>query len=162
MKKMFVTVTAGLVLSGFAGVGLSAGLASPAGATTAPTAAAAAAPSTVPATSSARHPVRAWLRAHRRAVARHTVQISAQAIGITPKTLVGALHGGQSIAEVASSHNVRVQSVVDAIVQAGDTQIGRAVDNHKLTPAQGSAIEAALPRAVTKLVNHTFGSHSSS
>ncbi len=41
-------------------------------------------------------------------------------------------------------------------------QIGRAVDDHKLTQAQAAAIEAALPRAVTKLVNHTFGSHTSS
>ena len=161
MKKMFATVTAGLVLSGFAGVGLSAGLASPAGATTAP--ATTTAPSSVPASSpTAKHPLRAWLRAHRRAVARHTVQISAHTIGVSPKTLVSALHAGQSIAEVASSHNVDVQSVVHALVLAGDTQIGRAVDSHKVTPAQGSAIEAVLPQAVAKLVNHTFGSHSSS
>ncbi len=110
MQKMFATVTAGLVLSGFAGVGLSAGLASPAGAATADSDSrtATAQRRTVPASSTGKHPLRAWLRAHRRAVARHTVQISAQAIGVPPKTLVAALRAGQSIAQVASSHNVDV------------------------------------------------------
>jgi hypothetical protein len=157
MKKMFATVTVGIVLSGLAGVGLSAGLASPAGAATPPAVA------TAPASpSTANHPLRAWLRAHRKTVVRQTVAISAKTIGISPKALVGALHSGQSIAEVASSKSVDVQSVVNALVHAGDTQVGRAVDNHKLTQAQGSKIEAALPRAVTKLVNHTFGQHSTS
>jgi len=157
MKKMFTTVTVGLVLSGLAGVGLSAGLASPAGATTPPSVATA--PSS-PSTGS--HPLRAWLREHRKAVARETVQISATTIKISPKALVSALHSGQSIAEVASSHNVDAQNVINALVQAGDTQVGRAVDNHKLTAAQGSKIESALPNACSNLVHHTFGQHAAS
>jgi hypothetical protein len=157
MKKMFATVTVGMVLSGSVGVGLSAGLASPAAATTPPSVA------TAPASpSTANHPLRAWLRAHRKAVARHTVAITAKTIGISPKALVSELHSGQSIAEIASSHGVDVQSVVNALVQAGDTRVGRAVDSHKLTQVQGAKIEAALPQAVTKLVNHTFGPHTAS
>ena len=154
MKKMFVTVTAGLALSGMAGVGLSAALASPAGAAT-PTAVST--PTTPGPGTSSRHPLRAWLRAHRKAVARDTVAISAKTIGITPKVLVGALGSGESIAQVAQAHNVDVTTVVTALVQAGDKVVGHAVTNHTLTAAQGSKIEAALPRATTRIVNHVYG-----
>ena len=148
MKKMIAKASVGLALSGIAGVGLSAGLASTAGAAT---------PSAVSSsTTAAHHPVRAWLRAHRRAVARHVVEISAKTIGITPRALASDLRSGQSIAEVAQAHNVAPQEVVNALVQAGDAWIGQAVNDHKLTQAQGSKIEAALPGAVTKLVNHVY------
>ncbi len=148
MKKMIAKVSVGLALSGIAGVGLSAGLASTAGAAT---------PSAVSSsTTPARHPVRAWLRSHRRAVARHVVEISAKTIGITPQALASDLRSGQSIAEVAQAHNVAPQGVVNALVQAGDARVGRAVNDHKLTQAQGSKIEAALPGAVTKVVNHVY------
>ncbi|HEY5024681.1 MAG TPA: hypothetical protein VII76_06875 [Acidimicrobiales bacterium] len=153
MKKMIATVTVGLALSGVAGIGLSAGLATPAGAATP---SAVAGPSTA-----ARHPLRAWLRAHRKALARDTVRISAKTIGITPKDLLSTLRSGQSIAEVAQAHNVDVQTVVSALVQAADTQVGQAVDNHKLTQAQADKIEAVLLEAVTKVVNHVYG-HSAS
>lgn len=149
MKRTLATVAVGLVLSGMAGVGLSAGLAPPAGATT---------PSAVSTPSTTgQHPLRAWLRAHRKAVARHTVQISSKTIGITPKALVMTLRSGQSIAQVAQAHGVEVQTVVNALVQAGDSQIGRAVNDHKLTQVQGAKIESALPGAVTKIVNHVYG-----
>jgi hypothetical protein len=153
MKKMIATATVGLALSGIAGVGLSVGLASPAGAAT---------PSAVTSPSTTgHHPLRAWLRAHRKAVARDTVRISAKTIGITPTDLVRSLRSGQSIAQVAAAHNVDVLTVVTALVQAGDTAIGRAVDNHRLTSAQGTKLEAILPTAVTKVVNHVYGQHAS-
>lgn len=151
MKKMIATVTAGLALSGVTGVGLIAALASPADAATA---SAVTSPSTT-----GHHPLRAWLRAHRKAVARDTVRISATAIGVTPKVLVSSLRSGQSIAQVAQAQNVDVQTVMNALVQAGDTRVGRAVDSHRLTQAQGNTIEAALPQAVTKVVNHVYGQH---
>jgi hypothetical protein len=151
MKKLIATVTAGLALSGMAGVGLSAGLSSPAGAAT---------PAAVsPSAPTGRHPLRAWLRAHRKAVARDTVKISAKTIGVTPKDLVSTLRSGKSIAQVAQANNVDPQTVVDALVQAADAKIGAAVTNHRLTQAQATKIEAALPGAVTKLVNHVYGQH---
>jgi Spy/CpxP family protein refolding chaperone len=148
MKKMFATVAAGLALSGMAGVGLMAGEAAAA------TPAAASRPTTGRA-----HPLRAWLREHRKAVARDTVQISAKAIGISSKALVSALRSGQSITEVAQAHGVDVQTVVNALVQAGDARIGQAVDSHKLTSAQATKLEAALPKAVTRVVGHVDGRH---
>ncbi len=68
-------------------------------------------------------------------MARDTVRISAKAIGVTPQDLVSSLRSGKSIDQVAQAHNVDVQTVVNALVQAGDTQVGRAVTSHKLTPA---------------------------
>lgn len=148
MKKMIAKVSVGLAMSGMLGVGLNAGLASTAGAAT---------PSAVSSSTTAGHPVHAWLRAHRRTVARHVVEISAKTIGgITPQALVSDLRSGQSIAEVAQAHNVAPQGVVNALVRAGDARIGQAVNDHKLTQAQGSKIEEALPGAVTKLVNHVY------
>jgi hypothetical protein len=41
-------------------------------------------------------------------------------------------------------------------VQAADTQVGRAVTSHKLTPAQGDTIEGALPHAVSRIVDHVY------
>ena len=149
MKKLIATVTAGLALSGVAGVALSAGLSSPAGAATP---AAVSAPAT-----SGRHPLRAWLRAHRKAVARDTVKISAETIGVTPKGLVTTLRSGQSIAQVARANSVDPQTVVQALVQAADTKVSNAVAKHTLTQAQATKIEAALPGAVTRLVNHVHG-----
>jgi len=154
MKKMFATVTVGLVLSATAGVGLSAGLASPAGAATP---ASVSIPTTAGPGSSSPHPLRAWLRTHRKAVARNVVEISAKTIGITPPALVGALRSGESIAQVAQAHHVDVTTVVDALVQAGDKQVGHAVTDHTLTPAQGVRIEAVLPRATTRIVDHFHG-----
>jgi hypothetical protein len=149
MKKLIATVAAGLALSGVAGVGLSAGLSSPAGAAT---------PAAVsPPATAGRHPLRAWLRAHRRAVARDTVKISAKTIGVTPKDLVTTLRSGQSIAQVARANSVDPQTVVQALVQAADARISTAVANHVLTQAQATKIEAALPAAVTRLVNHVYG-----
>lgn len=151
MKKRIAKVTVGLALSGIAGVGLTAGLV--------PSASAAVPSAASSSTTPARHPLRAWLRAQRRELARHVVGISAEAIGIAPRTLVSGLRSGQSIAEVSQAHQVAPQTVVTALVQAGDKRIGRAVDNHKLTQTHGAQIEAVLPGVVTKVVDHVHRQH---
>ncbi|HVL93512.1 MAG TPA: hypothetical protein VM264_09225 [Acidimicrobiales bacterium] len=46
----------------------------------------------------------------------HHVSAAADAIGISEEDLVAALRGGQSIAQVAQSRNVAVQTVIDAMV----------------------------------------------
>jgi hypothetical protein len=150
MKKSFAAATIGLALS-VAGVGISAGLAAPADAAT---------PSVViGSAATTQHPLRAWVRAHRKALARHTVEISAKTIGISPRSLASSLRSGQSIAQVAQAHDVDVQTIVTALVGAADTQVGKAVTDHELTPAQGSKIEAALPTVLTKVVNHVYARH---
>jgi hypothetical protein len=144
-RKMFATVAAGLALSGVAGVGLSTALSSPADATTTSAV-------STPATAG-QHPLRAWLRAHRKVVVRHAVRISAETIGITPQALVSALRSGESIAQVAQAHGVAASTVVDALVRAGDAKVTQAVNADKLTQAQGTRVQSALPRLATRIVD---------
>ncbi len=106
--------------------------------------------------STAKHPARAWLRAHKREIRRDGVAISAKTIGVTPKALVTELRTGKSIADVATEHGVSPQTVVNALVTAADAKVTTAVNDHKLTAAQGTKIDAALPTYVAKAVNHTF------
>jgi len=109
-----------------------------------------------------RHPIVRWLRAHRRQIGRRVVVVSAKAIGITPQTLVSELRSGKSLAQVASEHGVQAQKVEDALVNAADNVINRAVANHKITPTEASKIEVRVPTAVGKLVNHQFGQNQTS
>ncbi len=96
------------------------------------------------------------MRAHRKELRRAGLSVSAQTIGITPQALRADLKAGNSIAGVASQHNVSPQNVVDALVSAADGKVNQAVNAGKLTSTQASKIEARLPTAVTKIVDHTF------
>lgn len=100
---------------------------------------------------------RGWLRNHRAQVRRAVVSISASTIHITPSALVTALRSGESIAEVAGDHGVAAQTVVNALVSAGDARVNQAVTNHKLTSAQAARIESKLPTVATRIVDHVFG-----
>jgi hypothetical protein len=92
----------------------------------------------------------------RRAIRRAVIRISAHTIGIQPADLVTDLKAGQSIADVANAHNVQPQTVVDALVKAGDNALEKLVANHKITRARANNIEARLPALATKIVNKHF------
>ena len=113
-----------------------------------------------PAVSAAAHPgkaaLRAWLRTHRKQIRKDAVVLSAKTIGIAPKALVAELKSGKSVATVAGEHGVSAQTVENTLVGAADAKINAAVTAKKLTSAEASKIEAALPAYVTKAVNHTF------
>ncbi len=143
LKKTLASLAIGGIMVG--GVAVGAGSAS---------AATPSAGATTQATSG--HPLRAWLRAHRKEIRKDAVVISAKTIGVTPQDLVSELRSGKSVATVAGEHNVSAQTVVNALVGAADARINQAVGDHKLTSAQASKIEGALPGLVTKAVNHTF------
>jgi hypothetical protein len=97
-----------------------------------------------------------WIKAHRAQLARAVVSISAETIGLTPRELVSDLRSGESIAGVANGHGVNPQTVETALVNAGDTVVAKALNAHKISSAQASAIDAALPGRVSELVNHVF------
>jgi hypothetical protein len=153
LKKIVAPIAiAGVLLGG----ALSAGTAS----ASTPTTAAAATPTTaaasvVPSTTG-RQLARAWLRAHRRRLRREGAAVSAKAIGVTTKDLVTELRTGKSVADVAGEHGVSVQTVVNALVAAGDARVDKAVANHKLTSVQASTIKAKLPALATQAVDHVF------
>lgn len=100
--------------------------------------------------------IEAWVRAHRKELRKAGLDLSAKTIGITPQALRADLKAGNSVAGVATQHNVSPQTVVNAVVSAADSQINQAVTGHQLTSTQASKIEAKLPGWVTKVVNHTF------
>jgi hypothetical protein len=144
LKKTLASIVIGGVMLGGAASGATAYAGTPAPATATATA------------STGNQQLRTWIRAHRREIRKAVVATSAKAIGVTPAALVTELRSGKSIATVAGEHNVSAQTVVNDLTSAADAKITQAVANHKLTPAQASKIEAALPARLAKLVNHTF------
>ena len=127
MKKLIAAVTtAGLLIVGTAGVAQAANSPKP--------------------EKSARPALR---KARIEAVAK----VAASTIGIEPKALAEAVRGGQSVAEVARSHNVEPQAVVDAIVAAADKKIDSLVDSGKITADRAATMKDRLPDRVTKFVN---------
>ncbi len=144
MLKKFIApaVIGGALLGGVVSAG-TAYAAAPAATTTAPS-------------QTAKGQLRTWVRAHRRELRKAGLDISAKTIGITPQALRTDLKAGNSIAGVATQHNVNPQNVVNALVSAADTQVNQAVSAGKLTSTEASKIEAKLPTVVAKAVDHTF------
>ena len=94
---------------------------------------------------------------HRAEIRKDGLAISAKAIGgITPQQLATELKAGNSIAGVASQHNVSAESVVNALVTAADGKINQAVGAGKLNATVAHRIEAKLPARITKIVDHKF------
>jgi hypothetical protein len=108
------------------------------------------------ATPASKGQIKAWVKSHRQELRRAGLAISAKTIVITPQTLAADLKAGDSVAGVATEHNVSPQTVVNALVSAADTQINNAVTAGKLTSTEANNIETALPTFVTKAVDHTF------
>jgi uncharacterized protein (DUF433 family) len=76
-------------------------------------------------------------------------------IGIPEADLVAALQSGQSIAQIATAHNVDPQKVIDALVAAARSKLDAAVAAGMLTQAQEDQMLAIITDAITRLVNTT-------
>ncbi len=111
---------------------------------------------TAPSSHTTKGELKSWVHSHRKEIRKAGLDLSAKTIGITPQALVTDLKAGNSIAGVASQHNVSPQTVITALVNGADARINQAVTAGKLTSAQASLIEAKLPARVTKIVDHTF------
>lgn len=81
---------------------------------------------------------------------------AADAIGISSADLLEAMKGGHSIADVATAHDVKTQTVVDAVVAALDARIKAGVDNGKISTERAAKLEAAVAKRAPKLVNATL------
>jgi transposase-like protein len=131
MKKLIAAVTtAGLLIVGTAGI-----------------AQAAESPGT---SSSTKAPASAAAGTGRRAAA---LRLAASTIGIEPKALLEAIMGGQSVADVARSHNVDPQKVIDAVVTAADKKVDAAVAAGKIDATRAAELKDRIPQRVTKLAN---------
>ncbi len=82
------------------------------------------------------------------------VKLTAKTIGITPKQLESEVKGGKTVAQVASEHGSSGTAVTAALVKAIDAKITALVSSHKLTSAQGQALEAKVPAKVANFVNN--------
>lgn len=89
----------------------------------------------------------------RRRAVHAAVAVSAKTIGISVDDLRAAIKSGQSVADVATAHNVDPTTVVNAIVAAGTARIDKAVANHHLTAAQAAKLKAALPERAQRFVD---------
>ena len=144
LKKLIAPAVLGIALLGSLATAGTAGAATPPLSTS------------TASTPAATHGPGKWLSAHRPQVRRAVLSISATTIGITRQELVGDLRSGQTLAEVATSHGVKTQTVVSALVHAADAKVDKAVTEHRVSAAQGAKIKSKIEGLVTKLVNHHF------
>lgn len=79
--------------------------------------------------------------------------VAAKTIGVSTTVLAQDLRSGQSIAQVAQSKNVPVQSVIDALTKDATTRIDKAVQRGRLTSAQASTLKSNLTSKITAFVN---------
>ncbi len=88
-----------------------------------------------------------------RKAARNGAKLAADTIGISPADLVKELRAGNTIAEVATAHNVDPQAVVDALVHAATEKIEAAKTAGKLSAERAAKVEARVGERITKFVN---------
>jgi hypothetical protein len=100
-----------------------------------------------------------WLRNHRRLIRLAGLRASAEVIGITPQALRADLKAGQTVAQVANAKGITTTTLVGDLTHDVDARIQQAVTNGRITQDQATKVEAKVPTAITKAVNHQFGQH---
>jgi polyhydroxyalkanoate synthesis regulator phasin len=93
-------------------------------------------------------------RGIRERAVRGALQVAADKIGVSVDDLKAAVQGGQSIADVATAHNVAPADVQQAIIDAATARIDQAVTNGRLTDERATALKNRLPQMVERVVNH--------
>jgi hypothetical protein len=126
-RALAVITTAGLLVTGTAGV-----------------ASAAEGGSTGPATTEQ--------GAHRHRRVGVVLGVAADAIGIDRAALVAGVRDGKSLADIAGEHDVEAQTVEDALVAAGSKRIDTAVANGRIDADRAATIKDKLPARAEKLV----------
>lgn len=80
----------------------------------------------------------------------------ATALGISPQDLMKDLAGGQSIADIAKSKNVDINTIIDKLVTDATAKLNDAVNNGHLSKDAAAKIESNLKDMITKIVNNGF------
>jgi hypothetical protein len=81
------------------------------------------------------------------------VDAAAKALGITSDELMQQVMSGTTVAKIAESKNIPLNTVVDAAVKEITTKIDAAVTAGNMTPAQADKIKANLTQTVTDFAN---------
>jgi hypothetical protein len=105
----------------------------------------------------------AFFRTHARrvelltAVRRGIAKSAADAIGIAPKDLASELKSGKSIADVASEHNVSLDTVKSKIMDNAKTALDKARENGRIDQAKEDAALQKLRDNLDTILNRTRG-----
>jgi hypothetical protein len=83
------------------------------------------------------------------------VETAAGAIGVTPGDLRASLRDGDSIADVAAAHNVPLDDVKTAILDAAKVKLDAAVANGRIGQPRADAMLADLESRLDDLLNKT-------
>jgi hypothetical protein len=90
---------------------------------------------------------------HRRAPGRRRgLASAAETIGIPAEELRGALHRGETIAQVASDHGVLAETVVEAVVDEFRLRLAAEVAAGRVTWADADSLAAAASPSFVALV----------
>jgi hypothetical protein len=81
------------------------------------------------------------------------IEAAAKALGITSDELITQVKAGTTVAKIAESKNVPLNTVVAAVVTELSTKLDDAVRAGKLTQADADAKKAALTKTVTDFAN---------
>ena len=84
------------------------------------------------------------------------VDAAAKALNITSEELIKQVMGGTTVAKIAESKGVALNTVVSAVVTEISTKIDAAVTAGKLTQAEADAKKATLTKTVTDFANGTM------
>jgi hypothetical protein len=98
-----------------------------------------------------------WLRHHRRELRKEALDATAKILNMTPQQLRSDLKSGESVAQVAQSKGVSPTTVINDLVKDVDARINNLVTKDVITQDFATKVEAKVPAAVTKAVNHQFG-----
>ena len=139
MQKLVATVAlAGALTAGTAGVAYAA---DDSGAT-----------SGKPAATAVKHP------RLRHAIRHRAGKIVADTLGVSTQDLRAALKSGQSVNQYAATFgDDKPAAVKDALVNAANQAIDKAVANGRIDQPRGDEIKAKVPDRVDKAMNHVFG-----
>jgi hypothetical protein len=85
-----------------------------------------------------------------------TFGAAAKALGITTTELFTDLGKGQSIADIAKTKNVNVDTLIGTLVSDAQSQFGAQVKAGHLSQDLATKLEANLKDHITKLVNNAF------
>lgn len=78
-------------------------------------------------------------------------------LGMDAKTLLTALHGGKSVADLANAlPGKSAQGAIDAITKAADDRLDAAVAAKKVTAEQAAALKPKIATEVAAFVNRSF------
>lgn len=86
------------------------------------------------------------------------IAVAADKLGMTTADLVAALGGTKSIAQVASEHNVALDTIIDAFLAPRIENLNAAVAAGRITQAQADQMLATMRTNVTAQANQVWTS----